>query len=131
VRMIQPVSALNPQATFRGSDGKHKKTSNGQTTPKIALLNAGALAVAAGGLSTIAARGATRSWTQAGFVGACASTLAMFFMAPQLIQKITRSDVVKKTEREPLLKEETKVVADVLKEQVKNGKKVIHFKQSA
>ena len=129
--MIQPVSALNPQATFRGSDGKHEKTFNGTSTPKIALFNAGALSVAAGGLSTIAARGATRSWAQAGFVGICASTLAMFFMAPQLIQKIAKTDLAKKAEHEPLLKEESKVMADVLKEQVKNGKKVIHFKQSA
>ena len=61
VRMIQPVSAFSPRAGFRGNNetyGKKQTISN----RNIALINAGGVAVAAGGLGTALARSQTSSW---------------------------------------------------------------------
>ena len=129
--MIQPVSALTPQAVFRGSNGTYERTPKSKPTNTSALINAGGLATLAGGITTIVARAHTPNWLHASVVGICGAFLALFFMTPQLIEKSTATNLAKKTEPEVLIKEDSKKFIDVVKETFKPTTKKIHFKQQS
>lgn len=128
--MIQPVSALSPRAVFRGSSGTYEIATKGKEQTKYALLNAGALATAAGGLTTLVARAHTTNLLHAIVIGICGAFLSLFFMTPQLIEK-TAKNQLKNKEADILVKEESKKFFDVVKEQLKPASKRIHFKQQA
>lgn len=125
--MIQPINALSPRAGFRGQNGTYGGTSRGISNSKIALLSAGGLAAAAGGLTTIVARAHTNSWPQAAVLGACGAFLSLFFMTPQLIEKSGINSYVRKGES--VATAETNKVTGVVKDKIKPARKLIHFKQ--
>jgi Na+/H+ antiporter NhaD/arsenite permease-like protein len=129
--MIQPVSALAPQAVFRGSNGTYGVSAKAKPSNTAALINAGGLATLAGGLTTIVARSHTSSWLHAMAVGTCAAFMALFFMTPQLIEKSNPSALSKKADAELLVKEDSKKFLDVVKEHIKPASKKIHFRQQA
>ena len=82
--MIQPVNVLTPQMAFRGSNKSFGKLPP-NTNYRIALINSSGIASAVGGLTTLAARSHTNSWTNALALGLCGAVLSMFFMTPQII----------------------------------------------
>ena len=130
--MIQPVSAYNPQAVFRGSNGTYGKTKNGMTTTNIALLNAGGVAAAAGGLTAAISRGYTSNWTQAAVLGLCVSFLSMFFMTPQIIERTGFKKTAKNPETELLVKTEAQKTAELVKENLRPvTKKLVQFRSDA
>lgn len=129
--MIQPINALTPRADFRGSNGTYKSPLRGQTSSKIALINAGGVAAAAGGIATAIARGYTSSWGQAGILGVFGAFLTMFFMTPHLIEKIGLNKMAKTGETEVAIKEEAPKLAEALKSRLKPAKKLVHFKQQS
>ena len=126
--MIHPISAISPRAVFRGQNRTYGDTSRGISNSKIALLSAGGLATAAGGLTTIIARAHTNSWPHAAVLGACGAFLSMFFMTPQLIEKSAFSSFAKKGES--VTATETQKVAGVVKEGIKPARKLIFRQQS-
>ena len=128
MRMIQPINASSPRAVFRGSKKPYGISTKGLTNSEAALVNAGGVALAAGGVTTAVARSYTSSWSHAGVLGLCASFLAMFFMTPQLIEKAGLGKLSKKTESEGLIKEDTKKVAEAVKEHLKPAKKLVQFR---
>lgn len=131
VRMIQPVSAFSPRAGFRGNNktyGKKPTISN----QNIALINAGGIALAAGGLGTALARSQTSSWGQASVLGLCAAFLTMFFMTPQLIDKTAKQKVANNADKsETIVKDEAPKFMDAIKEHLRPTKKLVQFKQQA
>ena len=127
--MIQPINALSPRAGFRGQSGTYGEASRGISNSKIALLSAGGLATAAGGLTTIVARAHTNSWPYAAVLGACGAFLSMFFMTPQLIEKSAMGTLGKKGES--MAATETQKVAGAVKDSMKPMRKLIHFRQQA
>ena len=127
--MIQPINALCPRAVFRGQNRTYGERPQGITNSKIALLSAGGLAAAAGGLTTIVARAHTNSWPQAAILGTCGAFLSMFFMTPQLIERSGVGLFAKKGES--ITATETQKVADAVKSSLKPSKKLIHFRQQA
>lgn len=126
--MIHPINATGPRAVFRGQNRTYGETSRGISNSKIALLSAGGLATAAGGLTTIIARAHTNSWPHAAVLGACGAFLSMFFMTPQLIEKSVFGSFAKKGES--LTATETQKVAGVVKENIKPARKLIFKQQS-
>ena len=124
--MIHPINALSPRAVFRGQKRAYGERSQGISNSKIALLSAGGLATAAGGLTTIIARAHTNSWSHATVLGACGAFLSMFFMTPQLIERTNFNLLAKKGESATLA--ESQKVAGLVKESVKPARKLI-FKQ--
>ena len=84
--MIQPVSAFNPQAAFRGP-GDTKKSQSNTKINRAALINAGCIATAVGGLTTAVARSYMPSWSQSVALGFCATVASVFFMTPQIVKK--------------------------------------------
>ena len=126
--MIHPISAISPRVVFRGQNRTYGDTSRGISNSKIALLSAGGLATAAGGLTTIIARAHTNSWPHAAVLGACGAFLSMFFMTPQLIEKSAFSSFAKKGES--ITTAETQKVAGVVKESIKPARKLIFKQQS-
>lgn len=127
--MIQPVSAFSPRANFRGTNKANGKSSQGLTDSRVALINAGGIAVAAGGLGTALARSQTSSWAHAGVLGVCAAFLTMFFMTPQLIEKSGLGKISCKNEAELIKKDEAPKIASIV-EHLKPAKKLVQFKQS-
>jgi len=125
--MIQPINALSPRAVFRGQSGTYRGTSQGISNSKIALLSAGGLAAAAGGLTTIVARAHTNSWPHAAVLGACGAFLSLFFMTPQLIEKSGINSYARKGES--ITTAETSKMADAVKTKMKPARKLIHFRQ--
>ena len=126
--MIQPINASNPRVVFRGSKKAYGISTKGLSNSEAALLNAGGVALAAGGLTTAVARSYTSSWSHAGVLGLCATFLAMFFMTPQLIEKAGLSKLSKSAETEYLVKEDSKKVAEVIKEHLRPAKKLVQFR---
>ena len=53
MRMIQPINALTPRADFRGSNGTYRNQLRASTSSKVALVNAGGVAAAAGGIALL------------------------------------------------------------------------------
>ena len=96
--MIQPINAFSPRAGFRGSKETYGKRAPKSANSKIALINAGGVALAAGGITTAVARSYTHSWGHAGVLGVGGAFLAMFFMTPHLIDKKTFGKIGKKAE---------------------------------
>ena len=129
MRMIQPVSALNPQAVFRGSK-KAYRASSGITNAQIAMINAGGVAAAAGATTTIISRRYAPSWGYAGMVGLCTAFLTMFFMTPQVIEKSGKVAANRQKSADAVVKKETSGFAKTVKEYLKPSKKAVHFKQS-
>lgn len=128
--MIQPVSAFSPRAGFRGNNGTYGKRQS-VTNEKIALINAGGIALAAGGLGTALARSQTSSWAQAGVLGLCASFLTMFFMTPHLVKNSNVQNMNKNADKaETLLKEDSPKFFDAIKEHFAGTRKYVQFKQS-
>ena len=129
--MIQPVSAFSPRAGFRGSNKSYGKVSKPKTKSEVALMNAAGTSLVAGGVTAAVARSYTRSWGQAGVLGLCGSLLAMFFIAPRLVENTS------------LLKKKTGSAGDggipvdagkpstaKVKNAVKPVRKLVQFKQS-
>lgn len=128
VRMIQPVSAFSPRAGFRGNNGTYGKPT--VSNQNIALINAGGIAVAAGGLGTALARSQTSSWGHAGVLGLCAAFLTMFFMTPQLIEKTGLHKTGNAEKSEMIAKEDAPKFMDAVKEHLRPAKKLVQFKQA-
>ena len=126
--MIQPVNTLTPRVGFRGANqpnGKKKGLSDSQ----IALVNAGGIAAAAGGLTTIVARSYTNSFAHAGVLGVFGSFLTMFFMTPHLIEKFGINKVAQKGSANAITKNElSQKVAEAAKEYAVPVKKLVQFR---
>ena len=85
--MIQPVSALTPKASFRGSKNSSANPVNRRTEKRLAILNAGGISAVAGALTTVIARSYTASWKHASFWGVGAGLVTMMFICPRLLYK--------------------------------------------
>ena len=129
--MIQPINAFSPRAGFRGSKETYGKRAPKSANSKIALINAGGVALAAGGITTAVARSYTHSWGHAGVLGVGGAFLAMFFMTPHLIDKKTFGKIGKKAESDVLVKEDAQKMTDVVKEHLKPAKKLVQFRQQS
>ena len=131
VRMIQPVRASNPQATFRGSEKTYRKSSNnGITNTQVALINAGGIAATIGAGATIISRRYTPSWSYAAMIGLCSSFLSMFFMTPQIIEKSGKAVGNTAKETGLITKKQSSKLTNGIKDCFKTNKKAIHFKQN-
>lgn len=129
--MIQPVSAFSPRAGFRGNNGTYGQRTT-SPSQKFALINAGGLALAAGGLGTALARSQTSSWGHASVLGLCAAFLTMFFMTPQIIDNNGKHNLANsKNKSEAIVKEDTPKFMDALKEHLRPAKKLVQFKRQA
>lgn len=126
--MIQPINALTPQVRFRGTHESRAKKSEGLTDSQVAMINAGGIAAAAGGLTTIVARNYTPSFAHAGVLGLLGAFLTMFFMTPHLIEKISTSKPAVKAQTEVLIKNDVKKTTSVAKEYIAPIKKLVQFK---
>ena len=128
MRMIQPINALTPRAGFRGSAETYNKKARGLSDSQVALVNAGGVAVAAGGLTTLVARAYTNSFAHAGVLGVFGAFLTMFFMTPHLIEKIGLNKIAKKPVAEAVAKHDMTKVANVAKEYAIPVKKLVQFR---
>ena len=129
--MIQPVNVFSPQAEFRGSSGAYLKQAKGlSSNSKIALLNAGGVSAAVGGLTMAVSRAHTTNWAHALVLGLFGSFLSMFFMTPQIIEKASVTNAVK-GDAEALVKNDSQKLSVALKEYWQPMKKSVHFKQQA
>ena len=126
--MIQPINTLTPRVGFRGSNGAYgTKTGIGRDS-SVALINAGGVALAAGGITTTVARAYTKSWAQAGVLGLFGAFLTMFFMAPHLIDRFGLSKAGKKAQAEIVMKKDVSKVANTAKEYLRPAKKLVQFR---
>ena len=129
--MIQPVSAFSPQAGFRGSTGAYLKQTKGlSSNSKIALLNAGGVSAAVGGLTMAVSRAHTTNWAHAMVLGIFGAFLSMFFMTPQIIEKASLNNTLK-GDTGALAKEDATNLSTAIKEYLRPVKKSVHFKQQA
>ena len=132
--MIQPVSALTPQAVFRGSNGAYLRSSKKlSSNSKIALLNAGGVSAAVGGLTMAVSRAHTTNWAHALVLGLFGSLLSMFFMTPQIIEKAGEGVASYKGEAEAIIKQDSQKLSTAIKEHLKpaKAKKTIPFRQQS
>lgn len=128
--MIQPVSAFSPQAKYRGTRGAYGISSKGNpNSSEIALINAGGVSAALGGVTALLARRYTNNWAHALFLGLCGSFLSMFFMTPQILAASGYAMPFKKTSAEVLAKTESPKFKVALMEHFKPMTKNVHFKQ--
>ena len=131
VRMIQPISSLTPQVGHRGSRRPYGFSSATVTEPGIALINAGGLAVAAGGATTAVSRIYTKSWPQALMLGVCGTFLTLFFMAPRFIENFgIKKNVVASGAESSIVKKEASNAAKIAK-QIKPKMKLVPFRQQS
>jgi mannitol-specific phosphotransferase system IIBC component len=129
--MIQPVSAFSPQAGFRGSTGAYLKQTKGlSSNSKIALLNAGGVSAAVGGLTMAVSRAHTTNWAHALVLGVFGAFLSMFFMTPQIIEKASLTNTLKE-DAGALVKEDATKLSTAIKEYLRPVKKSVHFRQQA
>lgn len=126
--MIQPVGAFSPRASFRGSNGAYK--TDLASKRNIALINAGGVALAAGGLTTAVSRIYTPSWGYAGLMGLFGAFLSLFFMTPQLIESAGHRNSERRAGSDVLVKNDTAKTAEVMKGKLKPVKKMVQFRQS-
>ena len=127
--MIQPVSAFSPRAGFRGSNKSYGKLPQ-KASSEIALINAAGTSIAAGGLTTAIARSYTSSWSHAGALGLCGMFLALFFIAPRLVENTGFGKNAKKLEPDGLKKEAIKTT--IAKEASKPSmRRLIQFRQQS
>ena len=129
--MIQPINAVSSQAKFRGSIAAREKAPKGLANKNIALINAGGIAAASGGLGTAIARSHTSSWAQAAVLGVCAALSTLFFMAPQIIENAEKAGVQKKAKVTPKLTAEVEspTFTNAIKDYLRPVKKMVQFKQ--
>ena|GEM_PF-6387214 len=125
--MIQPIGALSPRAVFRGSNGAYGKKSSGISNSNIALINAGGVALAAGGLTTAIARSYTPNWGYAGVLGLFGAFLSLFFMTPQLIETTNKAH---KQGSDALVKSETTKTAEAMRGKLRPAVKMVQFRQT-
>lgn len=126
--MIQPVGAFSPRASFRGSNGAYG--ADAKSKRNIALINAGGVALAAGGLTTAVSRIYTPSWGYAGLMGLFGAFLSLFFMTPQLIENTSHKNLERKAGSDVLVKSETSKTAEAVRSKFKPVKRMVQFKQS-
>lgn len=130
VRMIQPINSLTPHIGHRGSSRPYG-LKTGITDSGIAMINAGGLAVAAGGATTAVSRIYTKSWPQALMLGVCGTFLTLFFMAPRFIENFgIKKNVVAAGAENPVTKKEAIKVAEIAK-QLRPAKKLVPFRQQS
>lgn len=115
--MIQPVSADCRQASFRLSD-KHTSSQNTKLS-KAALLNAGGISIAVGGLTTAISRSYTSAWSQAAIIGFCATVMSMFLMTPQLLHKLFVKQELEQQAGDAFIKESSPKIQKGLKKNFK------------
>ena len=128
--MIQPVSAFSPQAGFRGSTGAYLKQTKGlSSNSKIALLNAGGVATAVGGLTMAVSRAHTTNWGHAMVLGFFGAFLSMFFMTPQILEKAAYNNSLR-GDLGSFAKEDTKL-STAIKEYLKPSKRPANLNQQA
>lgn len=127
--MIQSINALTPQVGFRGSNETNGKKNRGLKESQIALINAGGVAAAAGGLTTLVARAYTNSLAHAGVLGVFGAFLTMFFMTPHLIEKIGLTKTSGQSSKtDVFVKQDANKVAAVAKEYAVPVKKLVQFR---
>ena len=100
------------------------------STPKkvsseVALINAGGVTLAAGGLTTALARSYTSSWSRAGALGVFGAALAMVFIAPRLVEN---TNLVRYGKKSDLAGKDTGKTTAVIKERLVPPKKLIQFR---
>jgi hypothetical protein len=131
VRMILPINSSTPHIGYRGSKRSYGLKTAGITEPGIAMINAGGLAVAAGGATTAVSRIYTKSWPQALMLGVCGTFLTLFFMAPRFIESFgIKKNVVAVGAESTAVKKEAVKVAEIAK-QFKPAKKLVPFRQQS
>lgn len=114
--MIQPVSALTPKASFRGSKDYSANPVNRRTEKRLAILNAGGISAVAGALTTAIARSYTASWKHASFWGIGAGLVTMMFICPRLLYRSGINSYKKERELDVFTKEnevQKKLLSDV------------------
>ena len=128
VRMIQPVNALTPRATYRGTGDTYGKKTRVVSDSGVALINAGGVAAAAGGITAAVSRAYTSSWAQAMVLGLLGSALTLFFMTPHLIEKFHQNRAGKGATGDLIAKSEAQKLSNVVKECSIPVKKMVPFK---
>ena len=129
--MIQPVGALSPRAEFRGSSGAYgKKAASAAANKNIALINAGGVALVAGGLTTAISRSYTPNWAYAGILGLFGAFLSLFFMTPQLIESSGSKNAMAKSGSDAFVKSDAVKTAETMRGKLKPAKKMIQFRQN-
>ncbi len=126
--MIQPINALTPRAGFRGQDGLKTKKTKGLSESQVALMNAGGVAAAAGGITTLVARAYTNSFAHAGVLGIFGALLTTFFMTPHLIDKMGLSKISRKPQVEAVVKNDLQKMKASAKEYLVPAKKLVQFR---
>lgn len=114
--MIQPVNALSPKVSYRGSRFENQNPINRKMERRLAILNAGGISVITGALTTAIARSYTASWKSAGLFGIGASAITMMFICPRFLYKSGVKAYTKQKEMDVFTKEkeiQTKLLSDV------------------
>lgn len=114
--MIQPVNALSPKVSYRGSGFENGNPINRKMERKLAILNAGGISIITGALTTAIARSYTASWKSAGIFGIGASAITMLFICPRLLYKSGVKSYTKEKEMDVFTKEkevQSKLLSDV------------------
>ena len=128
--MIQSVSAFSPRAGFRGSNKSYGRVSKPRTKSEVALMNATGTSLAAGGITAVIARAYTPSWGQAGVLGLCGSLLAMFFIAPRLVENTSLLKTKKISSVDGGVPVNSGNPSAKIKSTVKPVRRLVPFKQS-
>ncbi len=114
--MIQPVSALSPKVTYRGSNYANGNPINRRMERRLAILNAGGISTVVGALTTAIARSYTASWKSAGLFGLGAGAITMLFICPRFLYKSGVKAYKKEKELDVFTKEkeiQTRLLKDV------------------
>ena len=85
--MIQPVNALTPKVSSRGSVVGYKNASRLRTERRLALVNATGISVVLGAVTTAVTRSITSCWKNASFLGIGAGAISMMFLLPAFMYK--------------------------------------------
>jgi UDP-N-acetylmuramyl pentapeptide phosphotransferase/UDP-N-acetylglucosamine-1-phosphate transferase len=103
--------------------------SKGFTDAGAALMNAGGLSLAAGGVTAAVSRIYTQSWPQACMLGMFGTFITLFFMAPQLIARfgLKKTPIVAE---ENVAKQEVVKATDIVK-RLKPAKRLVPFRQQS
>ena len=129
--MIQPINAFSPQAGFQRRSVQSRKTPQERTKSQVALINAAGTSVVAGGLTTAIARSYTNSWAHAGILGICGMVLAMFFIAPMLVENTTLLRGKKKHDTAGFAAKEKAMASIAAKDVFVPPKKLVRFGQQS
>ena len=99
-----------------------------KVSSEVALVNAGGVTFAAGGLTTALARSYTSSWSRAAALGICGSVLAMIFIAPRLVEN---TNLLKSSQKSEIATKNSGKTAAVIKERLIPAKKLVQFRSDA